>query len=109
MKKARHTSREGNLRLPDEAARAGDSYAWQWHNWDGKEEGTVLEANGRDFLRTSFSESRVAVHIPEVGDRCLLTLRQYNIPTDVASKYHSHLGCSNSWTFWLADLKAFLK
>ena len=32
----------------------GDSYTWHWHNWDGKAEGEILEANGKDFISFSF-------------------------------------------------------
>ena len=39
----------------------------------------------------------------------MLTLRQYNIPTDPESTLNIHFGCSNGWTFWLANLKAWLE
>ncbi|MBT8252904.1 MAG: hypothetical protein HKN00_07420 [Flavobacteriaceae bacterium] len=39
----------------------------------------------------------------------MLTLKQYDIPTDEKTKLEVHLGCSNGWTFWLTNLKAMLE
>jgi hypothetical protein len=43
------------------------------------------------------------------GKAVLLTLRQFEIPTDEENKLNIHHGCSNGWTFWLANLKAYLE
>ncbi len=34
---------------------------------------------------------------------------QFEIPIDEDSKLEVHCGCSNGWTFWLTNLKAFVE
>ncbi len=104
-----YTSATGEERKVDENIQAGDSYLWKWHNWDGKEEGTVLKANGKDFLEVSFADSKVSVTLEDHEKAVLVTLKQHEIPVDEESKLNIHHGCSNGWTFWLANLKAYLE
>jgi hypothetical protein len=84
-------------------------YTWYWHNWDGKEEGKILEANGVDFIEFYFSNSKVSVQLEEKHDIVIVTLKQFEIPEDDASKLQIHFGCSNGWTFWLTNLKAYVE
>lgn len=89
---------------------AGDEYLWMWHNWDGEEKGTIKLANGKDHIRFSFAgdcDLDISLHPTETGT--LLELRQSGIPTDEESKMKVYNGCSNGWTFWLTNLKAFLE
>ena len=110
LRRADYTSAEGIQRDPGEQVQAGDTYTWEWHNWDGQENGTVLQANGKDFMEISFAEvSKVAVKLEPQGNSVLLSLRQYEIPTDEESMLNIHHGCSNGWTFWMANLKAYLE
>ena len=110
LSKAEYRDGEGNLRSPEAQIQAGDTYTWGWHNWDGEEQGKVLQANGSDFVEISFAEvSKVSVQLEEKEGAVLLTLRQYEIPTDEKSKMNIHHGCSNGWTFWLANLKAYIE
>jgi uncharacterized protein YndB with AHSA1/START domain len=92
-----------------EYTKQGDTFIWNWHNWDGQEEGKVVQANGKDFIQFTFAEGLVDVSLKEVNDKTLLTLKQHNIPTDEESKLKYHVGCSNGWTFWLTNLKAYLE
>ena len=90
--------------LPD------DDYTWKWHNWDGAETGKVLEANGKDKVVLSFAgNNKVTVELKDVEKAVLVTLTQSDIPTDDKTKLEVHFGCSNGWTFWLANLKAKLE
>jgi len=110
LKRASYSTPEGKGREADEFIRAGDTYLWEWHNWDGQESGQILEANGRDQLSFSFAGScKVAVDLSPKDDKVLVSLRQYDIPLDEDSKLGIHVGCSNGWTFWLANLKAYLE
>lgn len=110
LKEAVFTNPEGDIRSPAELVQTGDSYRWEWHNWDGSEKGSVLEANGRDLLSFTFAgNSRVSVNLEQGADAVLVSLRQSDIPGDEESRLKIHHGCSNGWTFWLSNLKAFLE
>lgn len=110
LRKAKYKSKEGHTRISDELVQAGDSYVWEWHNWDGQEKGEILQANGVDFIELVFAEpSKVVVTLEDNGTAVLVTLKQYNIPTDEENMLNIHHGCSNGWSFWLANLKAYLE
>ncbi|WP_224484586.1 SRPBCC family protein [Robertkochia aurantiaca] len=95
---------------PHEPVREGDTYTWMWYNWDGSENGKVLAANQTDHLVYSFADScQVAIDLKEEHGKVLLTLHQFNIPTDDQSKQDIFTGCSNGWTFWLTNLKAYME
>jgi uncharacterized protein YndB with AHSA1/START domain len=102
--------RENDRVNANEYIKPDDKYTWKWHNWDGQEEGKVIEANGRDKVVLSFAgDCRVTILLEQVNDSVLLSLTQANIPTDEKSKLEIHFGCSNGWIFWLANLKAKLE
>lgn len=102
--------RQGQLLNDDDYLKEGDRYTWFWHNWDGQEEGTILEANGKDRLQFTFAGNcEVEVTMEPKEDAILVSLKQSNIPLDEKSKLQIFYGCSNGWTFWLANLKAYLE
>ncbi|NND14786.1 MAG: SRPBCC domain-containing protein [Eudoraea sp.] len=110
LRSAEYVDVNGNPRPSNEPIQAGDTYTWKWHNWDSEETGEVITANGTDFIEITFAAvSKVSVHIEPNGDTVLLTLKQFEIPTDDKNKLNIHHGCSNGWTFWLANLKAYLE
>ncbi len=109
LKEAEYKSQEGTTRKPSEYIQKGDTYTWQWHNWDGKEEGKVLEANGKDHIEISFDSSKVSVSLEKKNNVTIVILTQFDIPVDEESKLRVYYGCSNGWTFWLANLKAFVE
>src|SRR6476659_9644658 len=49
----------GELRSDNEVVQKGDSYRWRWWGWpdDMTEEGTILEANGKDLFKFSFGNA----------------------------------------------------
>lgn len=110
LRSAIYTSKEKSIRSASDNIQAGDSYVWEWHNWNEQEKGKVLKNNYKDFLEFSFAEScKVAITIEDKGSAVLLSLKQYEIPTDRDSMLNIHHGCSNGWSFWLANLKAYLE
>ena len=46
LRKASYVTSSSRVREAHEYIEAGDTYVWEWHNWDGKESGKILEANG---------------------------------------------------------------
>ena len=111
LQDALYKTKTGQVRSSEEHIQVGDSYLWKWHNWNGKEEGTILKANGSNFLEFSFANDicKVSVNLEEKENAVLLTLIQYDMPTDEKTKMDIYNGCSCGWTFWLANLKAFLE
>jgi len=110
LRKATYLTPLGDTKPPIEQIAKGDSYIWKWHNWDGQEEGKILAANGKDFLEFTFANNcGVSISMEPQGESVLLTLQQYNIPIDDNSKLNIYFGCSNGWTFWLTNLKAYLE
>ena len=83
-------------------------YTWYWFLYDDPMEGKITEVNGRDFIQFTF-EGRclVDINLEQIDDYVIVTLRQHNIPLDNSSKQYVRLGCSNGWTFYLTNLKAF--
>ncbi|KZS40280.1 hypothetical protein AWE51_04815 [Aquimarina aggregata] len=109
LREATYKNSRGGIKKQSEYIEKGDSYVWKWHNWDGEEEGTVLEANGENYLEISFESSKVSVSLEEKNNITIVTLKQFSIPEDDKSKLQIHYGCSNGWTFWLTNLKAFIE
>ncbi|MBT8184648.1 MAG: SRPBCC domain-containing protein [Eudoraea sp.] len=110
LRNATYTGKSGAVRDPEANIEIGDTYCWEWHNWDGKEEGTVLAADNDSLIAFSFAGvCQVSVTLEDKGKAVLVTLQQSNIPLDEDSKMNIYTGCSNGWTFWLANLKAFLE
>lgn len=110
LEKAEYSDSEGSLRSPDERIQKGDRHSWKWNNWEVIEKGEVLEANGKDRIKFTFgSGGNVQVELkPSIhGTEVILT--QNEIPEDDESKMNLFVGCSTGWTFWLANLKAWLE
>jgi uncharacterized protein YndB with AHSA1/START domain len=73
------------------------------------EKGEVTFANGLDEIEFSFAGVSHVRLTMEPGEKAvLLNLCQCGTPTDEESKLNLHYGYSNGWTFWLANLKAYL-
>ncbi|MBK8494214.1 MAG: SRPBCC domain-containing protein [Ferruginibacter sp.] len=102
----------GSLRAGTEFVQPGDVYRWQWFGWpdDVTEEGTILDANGKDFLKFSFGKAgNCSVTIKEELGENIVELLQDSIPTDEFGMHNWHLGCKTGWTFYLANLKSMLE
>ena len=109
LEKAIFRSVEGQ-REPAEPVRTGDRFTWKWNNWDFNEEGDMLQAKGQDIISfTCGSGGTVKVELSEVNGRTEVRLTQSDIPTDENSRMEIYVGCITGWTFWLANLKAFLE
>lgn len=109
LREAVFKTHDGERRKGSEFIANDDTYTWKWHNWDGEAKGKITQANGKDYIEFSFDESMVSVHLEDMNGVVIVTLKQFEIPEDDASKLKIHLGCSNGWTFWLTNLKAYLE
>jgi hypothetical protein len=109
LRNAKFRKPDGNPRNPDDHIQKDDTYEWNWFGWsdDTFERGSVLEANGQDHFRFTFGKAGiVSVRIKTEESQMIVELLQEEIPTDEKSKANFHLGCSNGWTFYLANLKS---
>lgn len=88
----------------------GCKYTWKWNNWDQFQDGVIYEANGKDHIRFDFGKGgMVNVNISKCERGVELVLTQENIPLDETSKMNMYVGCSNGWSFWMINLKAWLE
>lgn len=102
----------GTLRANEDFVQQGDVYRWRWHGWSDEttEEGTILNVNGKDFLKFSFGKAGdCLVTIKNEEGENIVELLQDNIPTDEQGMHYWHLGCKTGWTFYLANLKSLLE
>lgn len=83
------------------------AYEWNWHLYEGKEKGKILNANGEDQLQFTFAgDCLVDVHLSLQDEYTVVTLTQKNIPTDEESKKNIRLGCDSGWAFYMVNLKS---
>lgn len=95
LRDAQYVDKNGAKRKDNEHIQVGDTYTWYWHNWDGKADGEILEANGKNNIVFSFEESKVSVNFEEKNGVIILSLKQFEIPEDDENKLRIHFGCSN--------------
>lgn len=86
---------------------AGTRYSWLWYLYKDAMTGVIKEANGKDYLQFTFEgECLVDVNLREEKGYTIVELRHHHIPLDDHSRQFVRLGCSNGWTFYLANLKS---
>ncbi len=104
-----YKNQHAELRADDELAQPGDTYRWLWHGWgdDTVEHGTILDCNGKDFIKFSFGKAGdCSVNTKQEVGETIVELIQENIPTTEQGMHYWHLGCKTGWTFYLANLKS---
>jgi uncharacterized protein YndB with AHSA1/START domain len=110
LEKAVFTDPGQNTRGAEESAQKGDMFTWKWHNWEIEEKGEVLAANGTDRISFTFGPGGIVhVIIKQVQGQSEVILTQEQIPGDEKSKMELFVGCATGWTFWLANLKAWME
>jgi len=98
------------LREPHEFIMKEDTYEWLWHGYDDSEKGQVLEANGTDFLKFTFSgNSEVSVNIESKYGLTIVELTQTHIPQEADPTKNLYIQCQIGWTFYLANLKSIIE
>ena len=112
LRTAEFTAPDEVIRRKNEFIKKDDTYRWLWfgYNDETEERGTVLEANGTDLIKFTFSGTcTVTITVKPEQGTTIVELWQENIPTDDKSKSSWHLGCATGWTFYLANLKSVLE
>ncbi len=91
----------------DKSIEKGFPYEWNWYLYDTTERGTIMDANGKDFIQFTFAgDCLVDVKLTIQHDYVIVELTQKNIPTDDHSKQGIRLGCDSGWSFFLVNLKS---
>lgn len=109
LREAHFFTKAGRKRAPEEVLAKNDRYEWRWHGWPSEvmEQGQIIEANGKDFIKFSFSGgSIVSVYINRKGDLTMIDLVQENIPPEDDPSKSLFVGCQTAWLFYLANLKS---
>ena len=116
LRRSEYRHPQGALLANDELANEGDEYSWLWHGYPDEvnENGKVLRANGNSIFEFTFNANATNNMIVEVtiiprSEECIVSLRQYNIPTDEEGKINFHIGCMEGWVFYLANLKSVME
>lgn len=107
LKKVLFVGSDSALIKSDKNVQMGDTYEWLWYLYDDPMTGEITSVNGKDFIQFTFEgKTLVDVKLEEDGDYVIVNLRHHNIPSDNESKQYIRLGCTNGWTFYLANLKS---
>lgn len=85
----------------------GFTYEWNWYLYQETERGTILQANGIDYLQFTFAgDCIVDITLSIQNEYTIVELTQKNIPVDENSKKNIRLGCASGWSFFLVNLKS---
>lgn len=112
LRSAKYFTADKRLRESDECIQKGDHYTWLWHGYDDDtvEHNDILEVNGSDLVSFVFAGNCiVTITIGLLDSETIVQLTQENIPTGEEGKTNIHLGCTEGWVFYLANLKSILE
>jgi uncharacterized protein YndB with AHSA1/START domain len=112
LKSALFTDDKGNAVSVKTPVKKGYKYQWLWHGYEDAvpETGSILEANGANFLKFTFADPCIVfITIKAENNMQILELKQEQIPVDDESKKNLYVGCGEGWTFYLTNLKSILE
>jgi len=99
-------------RAQDEFIAKEDTYQWYWHGYhnDVVQKGSILEANGQDFIRFSFTgDTIVSVSLSTRNGLTIVEVEQEGIPQENDPAKNLYVQCQLGWTFYLANLKSVME
>jgi uncharacterized protein YndB with AHSA1/START domain len=100
------------LRGNNESILKEDTYTWYWHGYDNavSQNGTILEANGHDLLKFTFTgDSVVSVRFSTRNGLTIIEIEQTGIPEESDPEKNLLVQCQIGWTFYLANLKSVME
>ncbi len=100
------------LREPEEFIMKEDVYEWYWHGYNDEtfEKGQILEANGTDFIKFTFSGgSVVSVNLSSRNGVSIVDLTQENIPLESDPSKSLFILCQTGWLFYMTNLKSIIE
>ncbi|AXP81626.1 hypothetical protein CJ739_2553 [Mariniflexile rhizosphaerae] len=110
LKKVVFYKPDNSLYEPDKNVVENIQYTWYWYLYDEPMKGKITNVNGKNYIQFTFEgDCLVDVNLEEVDGYIVVTLKHHNIPLDDNSKQYVRLGCSNGWTFYLANLKSIFE
>ena len=112
LRKANFYTVPRRTRDADEFIMKEDTYDWYWYGYSDQdvEKGSILEANGTDYVKFTFSGgSTVCINISSRNGISLVELKQDNIPLEDDPKKNLLVQCQAGWTFYLANLKSVIE
>ena len=112
LRKANFYTVPHRMREPKEFILKEDTYEWYWHGWgdDASEKGEILEANGTDFIKFTFSGgSTVSISLYSRNGVSIVELTQENIPIENDPSKNLFVQCQVGWTFYMANLKSLIE
>lgn len=112
LRLAAFTTTEGLSRGRTSRIETGDTYKWMWYGYEDSvtEERQILDANGWDQLKFSFSGGCiVTVSIRQEAGETLCVLVQDMPMDDSAKRQAYYIDCGSGWTFYLVNLKSILE
>jgi uncharacterized protein YndB with AHSA1/START domain len=102
----------GDLRQHSEPVQKNDHYKWLWFGYDDAmtEENDVLEMNGKDLFKFSFSGGCIVTvtAIEEKGETICELVQEMPMDDETEQRYF-YIECGKGWTFYLANLKSILE
>lgn len=111
LRKALISSSGQSVRSAGEPIQQGDRYEWFWHGYTDtvSHKGSILEANGKDRFRFSFSlDCPVTVSLYRECDETVVELKESEFPAGEEALKH-YVGDSKGWIFYLANLKSIME
>jgi len=113
LRRAIFTAPDGaGARKNSDPLQKGDLYKWYWFGYPDSvaEKGAVLEANGKDQFRFTFSLGcPVHISLYRECDETIVELVESGLPTDEETMWRHYVGDSKGWIFYLANLKSVLE
>jgi len=112
LRKSEYKNPDGSIKSSEEFVNNGDTYTWYWHGYPDsvKEEGEILETNGKDYFQFRFGKAGICtVKIKQELGETIVEMEQSEIPTDEKGMHNYHVGCKTGWTFHFTNMKSIFE